>query len=352
VANTLSKTIPHTLSAVGNVRAHASVIVMPQVDGQIVEVQVKAGQYVEKGQVLFQIDPRPYQAAVKEVKARLVRTQILLRKAEEDQKRFSRLATQNVISREQYDQAVTDADSQRSAAAQDEAALAFALLQLEYATIKAPISGRAGSVLIDAGNVVKAGSDNALLVINDVSSAIVVFAVPERNLPQVMERFQSSSVSVSALADGDTRAPVWGKLTSIDNTVDKATGTIRLEATFSNQDQRLWPGQFARVTLELAPMEDAVLVPAAAVLEGVNGQYCYVVRPDNTVEVRQVETIRATETILVAIKGLSANEVVVVDGQLNLTNGALVSIKDEIMLPDLASTVPQNMAVPPGAKAD
>ena len=348
VAHASSETIPRTLSAVGNVQARPSVAVKPLVGGQIMEAPVKAGQDVEKGQVLFQIDPRPYQATVNEVRARLARNQILLKKAEEDQVRFSRLVSQDAVSREQYDQAVTNASSQRSAVVQDEATLASALLQLEYATIRSPISGRVGSVLIDAGNVVKANDDRSLLVINAISPVIIVFAVPERFLPDVMERFQASTVQVSALPDGDTREPVRGTLTSIDNAVDKATGTIMLEATFANEQQRLWPGQFVRATLELAPIEGAVTIPTAAVLEGLHGQYCYVVRSDNTVEARQVETARATETILIANKGLKAGDVVVVDGHLNLANGIAIYIKDSGTPPPAAGAAQPGGAGPKG----
>lgn len=322
------QTIARTLEAVGNVQPVATVAVKPQVGGQIIEAPVKSGQDVEKGQVLFRLDPRPFEAAVNEVKARLLRDQVLLKKAEEDRERFARLVRQDAISREQYDQAVTNAASQRAAVTQDEATLASARLQLEYATIRAPMAGRVGEVLIDAGNVVKANDDRTLLIINALAPAKITFAVPERYLPEIMEEFRKGGIEVRATPEGDMRAPAKGALTSIDNSVDKTTGTIKLEALFPNEDLRLWPGQFTRIRVELAEMQNAIVVPAAAVLEGVSGPYAYVVKSDNTVEVRLLTTSRAPDNRLIVFKGLAEGDVLVLDGQLNLTPGALISPKN------------------------
>lgn len=328
LAKAQQQTIARTLEAVGNVQPVATVAVKPQVGGQIIEAPVKSGQDVEKGQVLFRLDPRPFEAAVNEVKARLLRDQVLLKKAEEDRERFARLVRQDAISREQYDQAVTNAASQRAAVTQDEATLASARLQLEYATIRAPMAGRVGEVLIDAGNVVKANDDRTLLVINALAPAKITFAVPERYLPEIMEEFRKGTIEVRATPEGDMRAPAKGALTSIDNSVDKTTGTIRLEALFPNEDMRLWPGQFTRIRVELAEMQNAIVVPAAAVLEGISGPYAYVVKSDNTVEVRLLTTSRAPDNRLIVLKGLAEGEILVLDGQLNLTPGALISAKN------------------------
>ena len=318
--------VSRTLSAVGNVLPAASVSVRPQVGGQIVETPVLAGQDVREGDVLFRLDPRPFEAAVNEVKARLERNRILLKKAEEDMARFARLVKQDAVSREQYDQAVTDAASQRAAVSQDESLLASALLQLEYATITAPVSGRVGEILIDAGNVIKA-NDQVLLVINTLSPARVIFAVPERYLPEIMEHFGTRGMTVSALPDGDSRPPAKGRIVSIDNSVDTSTGTIRLEASFANEDHRLWPGQFVRITLDMAEVKDALVAPSSAVLEGIAGPYAYVVRDDMTVEARLVSVDRLGDGRLIIEKGLAAEETVVIDGQLNLAPGAAVTVR-------------------------
>jgi multidrug efflux system membrane fusion protein len=325
-AKVLREDVSRTLTAVGNVLPAASVTVRPQVGGQIVETRVRAGQDVAEGDVLFQLDARPFEAAVNEVRARLERNTILLKKAEEDMARFSRLVRQDAVSREQYDQAVTDAQSQRAAVNQDESLLASTLLQLEYATITAPVAGRVGEILIDAGNVVKA-NDAALLVINTLSPARVIFAVPERHLPEIMEYFTTRGMTVSALPEGDTRPAARGKLTSIDNSVDTATGTIRLEATFPNEDHRLWPGQFVRVTLDLADIPGALVAPSSAVLEGIAGPYAYVVRDDMTVDARRVAVERLGDGRLRVAGGLDENETVVIDGQINLAPGAAVSLR-------------------------
>ncbi len=322
------KNIARVLDAVGNVEPAATVAIKPQVAGQIVDAPVRSGQDVKKGQVLFRIDPRPFEAAVNEAKARLMRDKVVLKKAEEDRERFQRLVRQDAISRDQFDQAVTNAESQKAVVLQDEATLASAQLQLEYATIRAPMSGRIGEVLIDPGNVVTANNEQHMVVINTMAPVKVLFSVPERNLPDVLEEFRKREITVQATPEGDTHGPVQGLLTSIDNSVDKSTGTIKLEAMFPNTDLRLWPGQFTRIRMELAALENAVLIPSPAVLEGVSGPYVYVVKPDHTVEIRLVEVSRAPDSrFLIVHKGLKAGETLVLDGQLNLVPGAAVEAK-------------------------
>ncbi|MCC8194241.1 MAG: efflux RND transporter periplasmic adaptor subunit [Deltaproteobacteria bacterium] len=316
--------VPRTLDAVGNVQAAASVAVKPQVGGQITQVPVSSGQDVLKGQVLFQIDPRPYEAAVREVEARLLRNRVLLKKAEEDQARFSRLVRQDAISREQYDQAVANANSQRALVAQDQASLASAKLQLEYATIKAPVSGRIGEVFLDEGNVVKPNDERTLLVINTLAPAKISFAVPERYLPEIMAQFHLGPIAVTATPEGFTKTASTGRLSSIDNAVDVTTGTIKLEATFDNKDLKLWPGQFARVTLDLATIPDALVISASAVLEGIIGQYVYVVDAEDKAQVRPVKARFITENEMMVEDGLKEGERVVLDGQLNLAAGVPV----------------------------
>lgn len=317
-AKAARRDVPRTLNAVGTVQPAATVAVKPQVGGQIVDVPVASGEDVAKGQILFRIDPRPYEAAVKEVEARLERNRVLLKKAEEDQARFSRLVRQDAVSREQYDQAVANADSQRALMNQDKASLASARLQLEYATIKAPVSGRVGEVFLDEGNVVKANDDRTLLVINTLAPAKITFAVPERNLPEVMGQFAQGPITVVATPEGFTKISSTGRLTSIDNAVDASTGTIKLEATFDNNDLKLWPGQFARVTVDLATLPNMLVISGSAVLEGIIGQYVYIVDGEGRAQVRPVKARYITENEMMVEEGLEEGMRVVLDGQLNL----------------------------------
>ena len=321
VAKVERRDVPRSLMAVGNVQPAATVAVKPQVGGQIIDVPVSSGQDVIKDQILFRIDPRPYEASVREVQARLLRNQVLLKKSEEDQARFSRLIKQDAISQEQYDQAVANANSQRALVVQDEASLAWARLQLEYATIKAPVSGRVGEVLLDEGNVVKANDDRTLLVINTLAPAKIIFAVPERYLPEIMSQFTQGIIPVSATPEGLVKVTSTGRLTSIDNTVDVSTGTIKLEATFDNNDLKLWPGQFTRLTVGLATLPDTLVISAAAVLEGIIGQYVYVVDEDNKAQVRPVKATYISEREMMVQEGLEEGLRVVIDGHLNLAAG-------------------------------
>ncbi len=330
--------VPRSLRAVGNVQPAATVAVKPQVGGQIIDVPVSSGQDVVKDQVLFRIDPRPYEASVREVEARLLRNQVLLKKAEEDQARFSRLVKQDAISREQYDQAVANANSQRALVVQDEASLAWAKLQLEYATIRAPVSGRIGEVFLDEGNVVKANDDRTLLVINTLAPAKIIFAVPERYLPEVMSQFLQGPISVVATPEGLVKVTSTGRLTSIDNTVDASTGTIKLEATFDNKDLKLWPGQFARVTVDLATIPETLVISSAAVLEGIIGQYVYVVDENEMAQVRPVKAVFISENEMMVEEGLEKGMRVVVDGQLNLAAGVPVMERN---LDGTAATSPE-----------
>ena len=327
MATVEQRDIARTLTAVGTVTPAASVAVKPQVGGQIVSSPIRSGQDVLKGQTLFQIDPRPYESIVNEAAARLSRDRVLLKKAEEDKARFARLVSQDAVSREQYDQAVTNAQSQQAAVAEDEAALASAKLQLEYATIKAPVSGMVGQIFVDPGNVVKANDDRTLVTINTLAPAKITFAVPERYLGEILTQYRSAGLPVHALPEGQETEPVTGKVVSIDNTVDTTTGTIKLEALFENKDLRLWPGQFTRLSVDLAEVKNALLVPSSAVMEGSAGPYVYRVKPDNTVEVSLVVVQSAPDELRIVTSGLARGDKVVIDGQLSLAPGFRITDK-------------------------
>ena len=328
-----SMTVPVLVQAVGNVEAFASVSIKPQVSGVISHQLVRDGQDVVKDQTLFIIDTRTYQAAVLEAQARLQKDQAQAAKAEDDLKRYNTLFEQGAVSRDQLEQMRTNAEALRASLALGRAQVEQARLQLGHATIKAPISGRAGHVLVQEGNVVgKSGDDRVLLVINQLRPVSVTFAVSEVHLPEIQRQYAQGQLKVEA-STGDGVLLDTGTLASIDNSVDKATGTIRLKATFPNATLGLWPGQFVRARIRLAERENAVVVPTQAVQTGMNGQYVFVVKPDLTVDMRAVETSAGEEQTLVVDKGLAAGEKVVVDGQIMLVPGSLVELRPQASPP-------------------
>lgn len=318
--------VPVLVSAVGNVEAYASVAVKPQVGGAISRQMVKDGQDVQKGTPLFVIDQRTYQASLQEAQARLQKDQAQAAKAEDDLKRFQALFEQGAVSREQMEQMRTNAETLRAALALDRAQVEQARLQLGYATIASPIAGRAGNVLLHEGNLVKANDDRVLVVINQIEPIFISFAVPEVHLPEIQAQAAKGLLKVEARTAEDELLDT-GELASIDNSVDKATGTIRLKAEFKNRDKKLWPGQFVRAHLRLAERKGAVLIPAQAVQNGVSGPYAFVVKDDMSVEMRPVVATAGPDQQLVVEKGVSAGEKVVTDGQLMLVPGTVVEIK-------------------------
>jgi len=326
VAEAKAMDVPVLVVAVGNVEAFASVVIKPQVSGVIAKQLVRDGQDVRKGTPLFVIDQRTYQASLQEALARLQKDQAQSKKAEDDLKRFQALYEQGAVSREQLEQIQANTIGLRASLALDQAQVQQARLQLGYASIASPIDGRAGHVLVQEGNVVKANDDRVLVVINQVEPIYVSFAVPERYLPEIQKQAALGELRVEAqTAEGvvlDT-----GKLDSIDNAVDKATGTIRLKAEFRNKAKTLWPGQFVRAFLRLAERKNAVVIPAQAVQTGVSGSFVFVVKADQTVELRNVSVSPAPEQAVVVDQGVAPGEKVVVDGQVMLVPGATVEIK-------------------------
>ncbi len=318
--------VPRVLDAVGNVEPHTSVDVKPQVGGQIIEVPVEPGQEVQKGDVLFRLDPRPFDAAVAEARARLARDRALLAKAKQDLARYTALLKQDVISREAFDQMATAEKTASAVIQEDEAALQAAELSREYSVIRAPAAGKLGDILVRMGNVIKANDDRTLVVINSIRPAEVRFTVAERNLPLILQRMKEGPLPVSVLPEGDAGEPVAGLVTAVDNAVDRTTGSIRLHALFENADNRLWPGQFVRVSLVMATLQNAVLVPERAVLEGLSGSYVYQAKANGTlytVQPQNVAVEKGPAGMVVIRSGLAAGDTVVVDGQLSLAPGAL-----------------------------
>lgn len=319
--------VPVQIRTVGNIEAYQTAAVRAQVGGLIVEQRVRDGQAVAAGDVLFILDQRPYTAALKDAQGRLERDTALLKKAEDDLVRYTGLKQKDVVSQQQYDQANTDAKSLRASIKLSEAQIEQAKLQLEYATITAPFAGRVGSVLVNVGNVIKANDDRSLLVVNQVEPIYAVFSVPEQHLPAITARLGRQPLPVDAYLAGDDASPERGQLNSVENAVDRTTGTIRLKAIFDNKSNRLWPGQFVRCVLTMDQRDNVVTVPATAVQIGPQGPYVYVVKPDNTAEFRPVVTQETFEGKAIIAKGLSGGETVVTDGHIRLAPGMAMEIK-------------------------
>lgn len=348
VAAAAQRDLPVRLNAVGAVQAAATVSVKSQVGGLIVTQFVRDGQEVKAGDILFQIDPRPFQADLDEARAQIEHSRILLAKAEADLVRYTSLKERAVISQEQFDQTKTDAEALRANIRLYQAQEDRARLDLGHAAIRAPIAGVAGEVQVNEGNVIKANDDRDLVVIRQVRPIFASFAVPEANLPEVARRMHAGAVDVLAHPTGEEDRPVAGRLASMDNTVDRATGTIRLKAEFANADGRLWPGQFVRVSVLLDTLKNAVVAPSAAVQTGIEGPYVYVVTADSTAEYRLVRTGLTEDGLTVVAEGLKPGEKVVVDGHLLLTPGAAVTLKTG--KPAAPAAAPQGEAPQGGAK--
>jgi multidrug efflux system membrane fusion protein len=327
VATVVQRDIPVQLRAIGNVEPYSTVSVKSQVEGQLAEVHFDEGQPVKQGDLLFTIDPRPFEAALRQAQATMARDAAEARNAEVDAKRRTQLLAQGFVSRDEYDQSQTKAASSAAAVKADEAAVENARLQLQYCYIRSPIDGRVGQLLVHAGNVVKA-NDTLLAVINQVHPIYVSFSVPEQQLPQVRERAAGGTLAVQAFVPHQGDAPVVGELSFINNTVDTTTGTVLLKALFQNDDETLWPGQFVDVAVTLAVQRDAVLVPAEALQVGQEGQYVFVVAADDSAEVRSVVPGERIGPEIVVTRGLTPGERVVTDGQIRLAPGLKVQIKD------------------------
>lgn len=323
VAKAELRTMPLTVRTIGHVEAIQTVAVRPQVGGVLQDIRFDEGQSVTRGQVLAVIDPRPYEASLREVEARLARDEALARKAEADVARYADLVRKDFVTKEQADLIKATAESLRATVAADRASVDNARLQLNFCTITAPVAGRTGSLLVRAGNLVKANDDKVLVVINQMRPIFVSFAVPADHLAAVRTGARDG-LEVNAVIPGEDDRPVGGKLAVVDNAVDASTGTVLLKATFDNEGERLWPGLFVDVVLVLEQQRDRLVVPAAAVQTGQIGTYVFVVKDDQTVELRPVKVARQDERDAVLTDGVQAGETVVTDGQLRLVPGTRV----------------------------
>jgi len=383
VADAVRRDVPLDVGVIGTVQALTTVGVKSQVSGQVTKVHFTEGHDVTAGQLMFTIDPRPFEAAlaqaeatvgrdtaqlrqaeaahaqrraeVQQVMANLERDQAQLENARVQEKRYKTLVDKELVAREQYDQfrtnlsaleatvqadraavenarAAADAaqagvENARAVIRADEAIVDAAKLNLGYTSIRAPMAGRSGNLMLQAGNVVKANEDNPMVIIAQIHPIYVSFTVPQQHLATIKQYMAAGPLSVRATPPGATKATV-GRLTFVNNTVDPTTGTIQLKGTFDNADNVLWPGQYVEVVLTLTT-ESAVVVPSQAVQPGQQGPYVFVVKPDSTVQPRQVELGRRLATDTIITKGLAAGERVVTDGQLRLVPGSRVEIKTQ-----------------------
>jgi membrane fusion protein, multidrug efflux system len=354
IAPAVQKTVPVQLQTIGNVQAYSTVSVKSRIAGQLMRVHFKEGQDVKKRELLFTIDPRPFEAALKQVEANLERDMAQVKQAEAnlerdtaqaknvqvDAGRYKLLFEKGVVAKQQFDNFRTSAEAleatvRADAAAKvnaeaavlaDRAAVENAKLQLSYCSIRSPMDGRTGSLIAQEGNMIKE-NDLVMVVINQMTPIYVSFSVPEQYLAEIKKYMPLRKLTVQAIIPNDEVHPEEGFVSFVDNTVDTATGTIRLKGTFANKEKRLWPGQFVDVVLTLTEQPNAIVVPSRAVQTGQEGQYVFVVKPDLTVESRPLVVGRTHNNETVIAKGLKAEEKVVTDGQLRLYPGAKVDIK-------------------------
>lgn len=329
VAAALQQSIPVRLQAIGNVEAYASVAVKSRVDGQILEVQFREGQEVKKGEILFKIDARPFEAAQRQAEAQAARDIASRDQATSQAMRYQELLDKNFLSKEAYAQYRTNAQTADATARASQAVLENAKLNLEYAVIRSPIDGYVGRALLAAGNMVKANDTLSLVVINQVKPVYVSFAIPEQKLADVRELMRKGPLTVDVAAPGSDKPLAEGRIAFLDNAVDQTTGTIKVRAIFDNRDAALWPGQFYTVRVKLYDQDNAILVPSRAVQTGPSGQFVYVVKPDMTVEIRKVVVERSEgETAVLSGGTVAKGDPVVVRGALRLAPGAKVTVTE------------------------
>jgi membrane fusion protein, multidrug efflux system len=327
VGKVTQKTMPVEVTAVGNVEAISTISIRAQVPGEVREVNFKEGDFVKKGQLLLTIDPRPYEAALAQAKAALARDKATGVYNRAQAQRYKTLFDQGVVPAEQVDSYKSAADASDAIANADEAAIKTAELNLEYCTIESPIDGRTGTIMVKPGNLVKV-ADVPIVVINQVNPIYVNFTVPQQYWPDIKEHVDRGALHVLATIPQDQGRPVQGTLTFVDNNVDAATGTIHLRGTFDNGQNRLWPGLFVSILLTLSEQPNATIVPAQSIVSTQQGSYVYVVKPNNTVEQRNVVAARTINDDTVVEKGLQPGETIVTDGQVNLIPGARIEIKN------------------------
>ena len=350
------KTVPVQIQVIGTVQAYSTVSIKSLIAGEVTEVHFAEGQDVAKGELLFTIDPRPYEATLRQAEANLERDLAAVnqaeanlekdiaqaKNAEQEAKRYASLLAKDYVAKQEYDQYRTAAEALQATVQADRAAVATAKaavqgahsamenarIQLGYCFIRSPMDGRTGAVLVQRGNIVKA-NDVAQVVINQINPIYVAFAVPEQNLPEIKRYMSKRRLKVEAIIPTEEKFPEQGTLTFVDNAVDKSTGTILLKGTFANEKRRLWPGQFVNVVLTLTEEPNAILIPSRAIQSGQQGPYVYVIKPDMTVENRSLTITRQVGDETVVAKGIRPGDRVVTSGQLGLAPGIMVTVQGQ-----------------------
>jgi membrane fusion protein, multidrug efflux system len=328
VARAEQRAVPYEIVATGTVEPRQTVSVQSQVTGVLTRVVFREGDEVAAGQELFLIDPRPFQAALDQARAMLARDQAQAVSAVLDAQRYAELVKQDYVTKSDYDAKRANAEALRAAVQADSAAVANAQLSLDWATIRAPISGRTGRLLVREGNLVRANASatDPLVVINQIRPILVRFAVPERELADI-QRYRNNRLPVLVSPSKTDTVFTEGTLTFVDNAVDTTTGTVLLKAEFPNRDNTLWPGEFLNVRLQLYIEDKALVVPAQAVMTGQQGTYLFVLNQDGTARSQPVTVERPAGAYMVISQGVRAGDEIVTDGQVRLVSGAAVEVK-------------------------
>ena len=319
--------VPVQITVIGTVEPSSTVAVKAQVGGTLMKVHFTEGQDVRKGELLFTIDPRPFEAALRQAEANLARSRAQYENARAEERRYAELAQKGYVSQTQYDQVRTNAAALDATAQADRALFENAKLSLAYCSIRSPLDGKTGSLVVHEGNIVKANADTPMVTINRIQPVDVGFSLPENSLAEIRRYMVSGALIVNAFVSKDDPEPIRGKLSFIDNSVDTTTGTIKLKASFDNRDRKLWPGQFVNVVITLTVRKDATVVPTAAVQTGQQGLYVFVLKGD-VAELRPVIAGTEHEGTTIIEKGLEPGEQVVTDGQVRIIPGGKVILKD------------------------
>jgi multidrug efflux system membrane fusion protein len=327
VAKAEVRDMPVVLSGLGSVEAFNTVAVKSRLDGQLIRVNVKEGQEVREGELLAEIDPRPYEVQLSQAQATLFKDQAALKDARLNLDRFQQLYKDGVIPKQQFDTQGSLEAQLDGAVRADQAQVDTVKLNLVYTRITAPVSGRIGLRQIDAGNMVHASDPNGLLVITQLQPIAVIFSLPQDDLQSVSQHMRKGKLPVDAYSRDDQTKIATGSLTTIDNQIDTTTGTGKLKAVFDNRDRSLWPNQFVNVHLLLEVRKNNIVVPAAAIQRGPQGTYIFTVKPDQTAEMRPVTVVFAQGNFSAISQGISAGELVVTDGQDKLQPGTRVEIR-------------------------